>query len=123
MPLTRPRTVEYPHIARFATAEPTTQAADIAIPIDVDGVHVLAKGSAGAYSVAAPGNNIGRRITFLTSTDFAHVVTFTGSTLRDGTTGVSITWTAAAFAGSALTVRAFSATIWLVESMNLGAIA
>jgi hypothetical protein len=31
--------------------------------------------------------------------------------------------TAAAFQGSSLTVRAISATVWNVESMNLGAIA
>ena len=123
MPLGLPKTIDFPHRANFAPAEITTLAGDGAIPVDRDSVTLLTKGSAAAVTVAAPGAaNVGRRLVISTGSDFAHVVTFTGSTLRDGTTGASITWTAAAFQGSSLTVRAISATIWNVESMNLGAI-
>lgn len=120
----RPRVVKYPHIPRFAVEPPVTLAADAAIPINVDQTYYLTKGSAGAYTVAAPGAaNIGRRLRITTGSDFAHVVTFTGSTLFDGTTGGSAAWTAAAFAGSSLEVVAVSATAWNVQSMNLGSIA
>jgi hypothetical protein len=114
----------FPYFARFQADVPTIIAVDQAIPIDTDGTFQLTKGSAAAMTVAAPTDaNIGRRLTILNGSDFAHVVTFTGSTLQDGTTGLNITWTAAAFAGSSITVRAVSATRWAVESMNLGACA
>lgn len=122
MPL--PRVVSYPHIPRFAPEPPVILAVDGAIPIDIDQVYLLTKGSAAAMTVAAPGAaNVGRRLKILTGSDFAHVVTFTGSTLRDGTTGASVTWTATAFQGCALEVVAISATTWNVQAMNLGAIA
>lgn len=84
----------------------------------------LTKGSAGAYTIAAPGAaGIGTQITFIAGTDFAHVVTFTGSTLKDGTTGAKVTWTSAAFIGSCITVEAVTATQWVVVSKNLGTVA
>jgi hypothetical protein len=109
----------------LAMAQPIqTIPGDAAIDITRDGTFLLTKGSAAAISVAAPGAaNIGRILVFMTGSDFAHVVTFTGSTLRDGTTGASITYTATAFQGCSLAVRAVSATIWNVLSQNLGAIA
>lgn len=119
----RPRVVDYPHIPRFRNEPPVPLAADGAIPINVDQTYLLNKGSIGAYSIAAPGvNNVGRRLKLLGGTDFAHVVTFTGSTLRDGTTGASITWTTTAFQGCGLEIVAVSATTWNVQAMNLGAI-
>jgi hypothetical protein len=88
------------------------------------GLNYITKGSAAAISLAAPGTAmIGKQITFTTGTDFAHVVTFTGSTLRDGTTGASITWTSAAFAGSSVTVVGVTSVLWNVVSNNLGVIA
>lgn len=105
-------------VAPFATL-----AADGAIPV-TPGITQLTKGSAGAYTLAAPGTaGIGAVLTFTTGSDFAHVVTFTGSTLRDGTTGAKITWTAAAFTGSSITVVGISATLWAVVSKNLGTVA
>lgn len=83
---------------------------------------LLTKGSAGAYSVAAPGV-AGLRLTITTGSDFAHIVTFTGGTLWDGTAGANTTWTAAAVQGSSLTVVSISATKWNVVSFNLGLIA
>jgi len=120
----RPRTIFYKHRAQFAAPEITTITGDGAIPVDRDSITRLTKGSAAAVTVAAPGaKNIGRRLEIHGGSDFAHVVTFTGSTLVDGTTGASITWTSAAFAGSSLTVRALTATLWSVIVNNLGTIA
>ncbi len=111
-------------IRKFAPDLPITLTADGAIPIDLDRTFLLSKSSAGAFTVAAPGaKNIGRKLVLLTGTDFAHVTTFTGTTLQDGTAGANSTWTATAVQGCALTVRAVSATKWNVESFNLGTIA
>jgi len=118
-----PRLLRFPYFARYTADVPTTIAGDAALPIDEDGTFVLTKGSAAAISVAAPTDqNIGRKITVISNSDFAHVLTFTGTTILDGTTGANLTWTAAAFGGSSLTFRAISATRWAVESMNLGAL-
>lgn len=84
----------------------------------------LTKPSAGAYTLAAPGAaGIGVQIEMTAGTDFAHVVTFTGSTLKDGTTGAKVTWTSAAFIGSSITVLGVTATQWVVISKNLGTVA
>ncbi len=89
--------------------------ADGAVPITQDAAFLCTKGSAGAYSVAAPGaSNIGRVLDFINTTAFAHVFTFTGGTVRGGVAGVT-TGTMAALAGARLTVRAISATVWTVE--------
>lgn len=103
------------------SATQTTYSADGAIAL-TPGTALLAKTSAGAYTIAAPGA-AGIRITFTTTTDFAHVVTFTGGTLWDGTVGANSTWTSAAVQGSSLTVESISATKWNVISFNLGTIA
>lgn len=101
----------------------TTIAGDGAITI-ASGTVLLTKGSAAAITIAAPGaGGIGTRITITTGSDFAHVVTFTGGTLWDGTAGANTTWTAAAVQGSSLTVIATTAVKWNVESFNLGTIA
>ncbi len=121
---TRPRVTRLKDVKKSKAEVPFALASDQAIPIDEDRTFNVTKGSAGAFSVAAPGaKNIGRRLVFLTGTDFAHVFTFTGTTLEDGTTGLNSTWTSAAFAGSSLVVCARSATRWAVEAFNLGTIA
>jgi len=100
-----------------------TYAVDGAVSV-VSQIALLTKGTAGAYTVAAPGTaGVGARITLMTASDAAHVVTFTGSTLRDGTTGAKVTWTSVAFTGAAITVVGISATLWGVESKNLGTVA
>lgn len=63
----------------------------------------LTKGSAAAITIAAP-NRAGQQRTIISDTAFAHVVTFTGNTLRGGTAAVA-TATAAAQKGAGLTVR------------------
>jgi hypothetical protein len=124
MPDLRPHKVRRRYAARFGPNVPIAVLVDGAIPIDSDETYLYTKGSAGAFSVAAPGEaNVGRKLTLIAGTDFAHVTTFTGTTLADGTTGLNTTWTSAAFIGSSLTVRAISATRWAVESFNLGTIA
>lgn len=100
-----------------------TYAVDGAITV-ASQVAYLTKGSAGAYTLAAPGAaGIGVRITITSGSDFAHVVTFTGTTLQDGTAGANSTWTAAAVQGTSITVVGVTATKWNVESFNLGTIA
>lgn len=124
MPLaTRPHLTVRPD-ALVSEGSFKVETGDFAASVDVDRTYYLTKGSAAAVTVKAPGaKNIGRRLTFITGSDFAHVVTFTGSTLKDGTTGAKITWTSVAFIGSSITVRASTATQWVVESKNLGTVA
>lgn len=100
-----------------------TYASDLAISV-ASQIALLTKGSAGAYTLAAPGAaGVGVMLEITAGSDFAHVVTFTGSTLKDGTTGAKITWTSAAFIGSSITVAAVTATQWVVISKNLGTVA
>lgn len=105
------------------TAAFATITGDGAVPL-VPGTTLLTKGSAAAITVAAPGAGmIGKTITITTGSDFAHVVTFTGTTLQDGTAGANSTWTAAAVQGSSITFIGVTATKWNVVSFNLGTIA
>jgi hypothetical protein len=79
---------------------------------------ILTKGSAGAYTLAAPTAD-GIVITITAGTAFAHVVTMTGL-LQDGVTGgAKNTWTSAAFVGSSATFVAYSGK-WNLVSKNLG---
>jgi len=111
------------HRAQFNNP-PVAYAADGAIDTSFDHTALITKGSAAALSVAAPGaRNIGRRLTLTSGTDFAHIVTFTGGTLWDGTAGANSTWTTPAVQGASLTIEAISATKWNVVSFNLGVIA
>lgn len=101
----------------------TTITGDGAVSIS-SGVTLLTKGSAAAITLAAPGAaGIGKVLTITTGSDFAHVVTFTGGTLWDGTAGANTTWTAAAVQGSSITVVGTTAVKWNVVSYNLGTIA
>lgn len=118
------KTLTAPVINSPVVVQPlATITGDGAIPITA-GATLLTKGSAAAITVAAPGaTGIGVVLVITTGSDFAHVVTFTGSTLKDGTTGAKITWTAAAFIGSSITVMGVTATQWVVISKNLGTVA
>lgn len=105
-------------IAEAIVGFPTGQAllaGDGAVPIGVDATYQITKGTAGAFTIAAPGAaNIGRVIDIISTTAAAHVLTFTGNTLRGGTAAVA-TWTAAAQIGTRITIRAISATVWQLE--------
>jgi len=125
MPLGLPRFVRQPFRPIFANDVAFTRSADGAITIDIDGMFLLTKGSAAAMTIAAPGaRNVGRKITIVSGSAFAHVVTFTGGTLENGVTGgAKTTWTSAAFVGSTLRVFAISPTRWAVLNLNLGSFA
>lgn len=81
-----------------------TVAGDGAIDISIGGpdVTMLTKGSAAAITIAAPVIQ-GQRRTVISDTAFAHVVTFTGNTLRGGTAAVA-TATFAAQKGASITL-------------------
>lgn len=108
-----------------------TQGAGAIITYSTDGAitvapqtALLTKGTAAAMTLAAPGTaGIGTTLTITTGSNLAHVVTFTGTTLNDGTAGANSTWTAAAVKGSSITVVGTTATEWNVVSFNLGTIA
>lgn len=105
--------------APTGVANLVTYSGDAAITI-VSQVALLTKGSAAAMTVAAPGAaGIGTRITITSGSNFAHVITFTGGTLGDGTTGLNTTVTMTAFIGSSITVVANTASQWVVESQNV----
>lgn len=91
-------------------------AADGAIAL-TSGIHTISKGSAAAMTVAAPSNQDGTELTIVANSDFAHVITFTGATLLDGTTGANLTVTLAAFKGSSITVVAVG-TKWLLKAQS-----
>ncbi len=118
-----PKLNRYKHRAQFN--EPgVSYGADGAIDISYDHTALITKGSIIALSVAAPGaRNIGRKIKITSTTDFAHVVTFTGGTLWDGTAGANSTWTTTAVQGCSIEIEAVSATKWNVIAFNLGTIA
>lgn len=90
----------------------------------LSGLHVIEKtGSAAAMTVAAPtAAQDGTELTIIGNTDFAHVITFTGGTLLDGTTGANTTATLAAFKGSGVTVVA-RGTKWLLKAAVVATIA
>lgn len=99
------------------TEKITTITGDGAITI-ASGRVILTKGTAAAITIAAPtAAQAGTRISITSNSDAAHVVTFTGGTLLDGTTGANTTATFAAFKGASITVVAVGTT-WLVESLN-----
>lgn len=111
-------------VARCFTAPPITITADGALPITLDRSFVVSKTSAAALTVAAPGDdNVGRRIRITGGTDFAHIVTFTGGTLWDGTAGANTTWTSLAVQGSSIMIEAVTATKWNVIALQGGTVA
>jgi len=103
-------------VSATVTQAATAALVDGAITI-ASGIVAITKGSAAALTIAAPSSQNGTRITITSTTDFAHVVTFTGGTLWDGTAGANTTATFAAVKGASITVVAYGA-VWLVESLN-----
>lgn len=75
---------------------------DAAVPVNRGGTYLLTKGSAAALTIAAPAAP-GLEITIISDTAFAHVLTFTGNTLRGGTAAVA-TATCAAQKGASITL-------------------
>jgi len=109
-------------IARAIGADLVSLPGDATIAVDKDAAYILNKAGVAAITLPAPGaENVGRVITFIAGTANAHVVTATAA-LANGT-ATKTTWTAAAFPGSSLTVRAISSTLWACVSNQLGAYA
>jgi hypothetical protein len=78
--------------------------ADGAVPIK-SGVVEIAKTSAAALTIAAPTTaQNGTVITILNSTAYAHVVTFTGSTLNNGTSAAKTTITFPTYVGGSFRI-------------------
>lgn len=85
---------------------------------------VLTKGSAGAYTLAAPiaGEEDGKMIHASAGTAYAHVITATGL-IGDGVTGgYKDTLTFGAYVGSGCTLMAYNGK-WLVLSKNVVTVA
>ena len=94
-----------------------------AIPI-ANGVVIMTKGSASAFTLAAPTATTqdGTRMTFISNSAYAHVITATGL-IHDGVTGgAKNTATFGAYVGASLTLVAYQAK-WYVESKNVCTIA
>ncbi len=103
-----------------AQSRQVVYAVDGAIDPTFSHTAVLTKGSAGAYTLAAPalGDN-GTRITIQAGSAFAHVVTATGL-IQDGVAGgAKNTYTTAAFVGSGAVLEAYAAK-WHLLAKNLG---
>lgn len=93
----------------------TAYAADGAIAIAA-GVARLTKGSAGAYTLAAPAaGDDGTVLHIVAGTDYAHVVTIATASLLDGTNTAKGKCTTAAYIGSGITVVAVNQK-WLLLS-------
>lgn len=87
----------------------------------VAGEVVLTKGSAGAYTLAAPASN-GFRLCITAGSAFAHVVTAT-DLIHDGVTGgAKDTMTFGAFVGSSIDLLAYNGK-WHVVGKNVVTIA
>jgi len=98
----------------------TEYAADGAIATAA-GIAVLTKGSAGAYTLAAPTTD-GDRLCVTSATAFAHVVTAT-DLIHDGVTGgAKDTATFGAFAGASMDLVAYDGK-WHVVAKNVVTIA
>ena len=93
----------------------TAYAADGAIAIS-SGVARLTKGSAGAYTLAAPAaGDEGTVLHIVAGSAYAHVVTIASTSLLDGTNTAKGKCTTAAYIGSGITVVAVNQK-WLLRS-------
>lgn len=101
-----------------STRAPTLVPGDLAItaPIVVT-QYMLNKGSAAAITLAAPTatTDDGKIIKFMSTTAFAHVITFTGSTLNNGST-TQASATLAAHPGASIELLAYQAKWYVVAS-------
>jgi hypothetical protein len=97
-------------------------ATDGALPI-VSGSYVITKAGVLALSVAAPtAADIGTRIRITSDTANAHVITFTGGTMRGGTAAVA-TATLGAFAGAGISFECFVTGKWHITANMIATLA
>jgi len=101
------------------TEPATTYAVDGALS-PVAGTAILSKGSAGAYTLAAPtAAQVGSRLIITSISAFAHVVTAT-DLIDDGVTGgAKDTLTFGAFAGATIELLAMASLKYNVISKNV----
>lgn len=93
-------------------------AVDGAIPLGQDATILLTKGTAGAYTLAAPSAaQVGRKLTLIAGSNAAHVVTSAAANIGDGTTGLNTTLTFAAFIGASVVIQANAANQWVVLAL------
>ena len=96
----------------------TAASGDGAITIAA-GVVQITKGSAAALSIAAPSvAQAGTIISIISTTAFAHVITFTGSTLDSGASAAALTATFANKVGANITVIAINQKWVLMDNNN-----
>lgn len=95
-------------------------AANVAALPHISTNYIITKaGSLCAITVAAPSTvEDVTRITVTSATAFAHTITFTGATLRDGTGANKTTATFPAQVGASITFLSFG-SLWYLESNNL----
>jgi hypothetical protein len=86
--------------------------ADGAVPVTASKEFTVTKASAAALSVAATATN-GIRLRIKSASSFAHVLTFTGSTLQDGATEAGLTITFANKKGAFVEVESYDSK-WMV---------
>ncbi len=101
--------------AGIVTPKVTVASDDGAIAI-ASGTVAITKGSAATLTLAAPSSQDGTRITVVSTTAYAHVITVTGG-LWDGTATTNTTATFSVVQGASITVIAYG-TAWYVESLN-----
>lgn len=95
----------------------TDLAADGAIDPKKPGDYFITKATAIALTIAAPtAADTGNEFTVTSTTAAAHVITFTGGTLWDGTAGVNSTATYAALQGASITFIA-RGTLWFTKAI------
>ena len=100
----------------------TAYTADGAIAIS-NGIKTIGKGSAAAMTVAAPtAAQEGTVMRIIAKTAYAHVITFTGKTLDDGTSATKLKATTAAYVGSGITVVAINLR-WVLVSNTAATLA
>lgn len=100
----------------------TTYTADGAITI-ANGIALIGKTSAAAMTLAAPtAAQEGTVIRIIAKNNYAHVVTFTGNILDDGTSAAKLKATTAAYAGSGITVVAVNLR-WVLVSNTAATLA
>lgn len=89
-----------------------------AIPIQ-SGVTAITKGSAAALTIAAPTTaQNGTLLSIVSTTAYAHVITFTGGTLNNGTSAAKTTVTFPAYVGGGIRVIAYGGKWYLSGNQN-----
>ena len=92
--------------------------ADGAIPIQ-SGVAAITKASAAALTIAAPTTaQNGTLLSIISTTAYAHVITFTGGTLNNGTSTAKTTVTLPAYVGGGIRIIAYNGKWYLSGNQN-----